>query len=66
MTERRGGKRPGSGRPLEISERVRVTSYIERSEADAVERRAEKDGKSVASVIREAIQAYIAPRRGRR
>jgi len=61
-----GGARPGSGRPRELDDRVRVTSYVERTEAEALERRAAKEGKSVASVIREAIQAYVAPRRRRR
>ncbi|HXK21796.1 MAG TPA: ribbon-helix-helix protein, CopG family [Myxococcota bacterium] len=61
----RGGWRPGAGRRPELKRPARFTLDLEGPQMDALEKIAEERGVSVASVVREAVAAYLA-RRDRR
>ena len=61
----RGGARPGAGRKPFLREAVSFTGDIERPEMDRLEAIAEEKGVSVASLVREAVKAYL-KRRGRK
>jgi hypothetical protein len=58
-----GGWREGAGRKPFLNGAERLSVSLEEPEYKAVERLAEKRGVSIASVIREAVKAYVAKRR---
>ncbi len=60
---KRGGKRPGAGRPPTLNDPVRFIMTIERSEIDALEAIARERGQSIASLVRSAVTAYLRRRR---
>jgi hypothetical protein len=61
---KRGGKRPGAGRPPTLNDPVRFLVTIERTEIDALEAIAKERDQSIASLVRSAVAAYLR-RRGR-
>ncbi len=68
MTARRrkvkhGGKRPGAGRPRLLRDPVRIALDLERSEVKTLTKIAEDQDRSLASVIREAVGAFLKRRR---
>ena len=58
-----GGRRPGAGRKPTLKEPVSITGDLERADAEALEAIAEDRGVSVASLVREAVAAYLRRRR---
>ena len=60
-----GGWRPGAGRKPILKDAVSFTGDIEKADAEALEAIAEERGVSVASLVREAVKAFI-KRRGRK
>ncbi len=60
-----GGWRPGAGRKPTLRYPVSFTGDIERADMDALEAIARKEGASVASLVREAVSAFL-KRRARR
>ena len=62
---KRGGRRPGAGRKPVLDEPVSFTAYFERAEMEALDEIAEERGVSVASLVREAVSAYLARRKRR-
>ncbi len=60
---RHGGKRAGAGRPRLLRNPVRVALDLERSEVKTLTKIAEKQDRSLASVIREAVGAFLKRRR---
>ena len=60
---KRGGKRPGAGRPSILKDPVRFILSIERAEIEALEEIARKRDQSIASLVRSAVTAYLRRRR---
>lgn len=60
---RRGGARPGAGRPPLAEETADLTVRFERAAYQELVDLAAKRGKSAATVVREAVRAYVARRR---
>ncbi len=60
---KRGGKRPGAGRPSILKDPVRFIMSIERAEIEALEEIAQKRDRSIASLVRSAVTAYLRRRR---
>jgi hypothetical protein len=60
---KRGGKRPGAGRPPTLKDPVRFLVTIERTEIDALEEVAKERDQSIASLVRSAVTAYLRRRR---
>jgi hypothetical protein len=60
---KRGGKRPGAGRPPTLNDPVRFLVTFERTEIDALEAIAKERGQSIASLVRSAVTAYLRRRR---
>jgi hypothetical protein len=60
---KRGGKRPGAGRPPTLNDPVRFLVTIERTEIDALEEIAQERDQSIASLVRSAVTAYLRRRR---
>jgi hypothetical protein len=60
---KRGGKRPGAGRPPTLKDPVRFIMTIERTEIGALEEIAKERGQSIASLVRSAVTAYLRRRR---
>ena len=60
---KRGGKRPGAGRPPTLNDPVRFILTIERTEIDALEAIAQERDQSIASLVRSAVKAYLRRRR---
>ena len=58
----RGGRRPGAGRKPFLKGKVALTVTLESRDYAKVEKIADREGISLASVIRDAVKAY----RGRR
>jgi hypothetical protein len=68
MAERnskRGGRRPGAGRPRILRDRVRFLVDLEREQLDALRRMAAEAGVSVSELLRGMIAARM-KRRGRK
>ncbi len=62
---KRGGWRPGAGRKPILDDPVSFTGSFERAEMDALDEIAEERGVSVASLVREAVRAYLERRKRR-
>ena len=62
---KRGGWRPGSGRKPILDDPVSFTGSFERADIEALDEIAEERGVSVASLVREAVSAYLARRKRR-
>jgi hypothetical protein len=60
---KRGGKRPGAGRPPTLNDPVRFLMTFERAEIDALEAIAKERDQSIASLVRSAVTAYLRRRR---
>jgi hypothetical protein len=60
---KRGGKRPGAGRPSILKDPVRFILSIERTEIEALEEIAQERNQSIASLVRSAVTAYLRRRR---
>jgi hypothetical protein len=60
---KRGGKRPGAGRPPSLKDPVRFILTVERADIDALEEIAGERGQSIASLVRSAVTAYLRRRR---
>ncbi len=60
---KRGGKRPGAGRPSILKDPVRFIMSIERTEIDALEEIARERDRSIASLVRSAVTAYLRRKR---
>jgi hypothetical protein len=60
---KRGGKRPGAGRPPTLKDPVRFIMSFERTEIDALEAIAKERDQSIASLVRSAVTAYLRRRR---
>ena len=60
---KRGGKRPGAGRPSTLKDPVRFLVTFERTEIDALEAKAKEQDQSIASLVRTAVTAYLRRRR---
>jgi hypothetical protein len=54
-----GGWRPGAGRKPTLKDPVSFTGDLERADVDYLEKIAEKRDVSVASLVRNAVAAYI-------
>ena len=60
-----GGWRPGAGRKPTIKDPVSFTGDLERADVDYLEKIAEKRGASVASLVRNAVSAFVRRQRRR-
>ncbi len=60
---KRGGKRPGAGRPPTLNDPVRFLVTFESAEIDALEEIARERGQSIASLVRSAVTALLRRRR---
>ena len=60
---RRGGKRPGAGRPPTLRDPVRFIMTIERTEIEALKEIAEERGQTIASLVRKILSTYLKRRR---
>ncbi len=60
---KRGGKRPGAGRPPILNDPVRFIMTFERTEIDALEEIARERDQSIASLVRSAVTAFLRRRR---
>ena len=60
-----GGWRPGAGRKPTLKDAVSFTGDIEKADMDALEAIAEKRSVSVASLVRDAVKAFLKRRRKR-
>jgi hypothetical protein len=54
-----GGRREGAGRKREVRDPRRLTVDFEYPDFEALQRLAEHEDRSVASVVREAVSAYL-------
>jgi hypothetical protein len=59
-----GGWRPGAGRKPELEDRKMLTISLEGDDYAAIVALAEERGVSLSSVIRDALRAYLARRKG--
>ena len=60
-----GGWRPGAGRKPTIKDPVSFTGDLERADVDYLEKIVEKRGGSVASLVRNAVSAFVRRQRRR-
>ena len=60
---KRGGARPGAGRPPVVHDPVRFTLDFERPDFEALDRIAEEKGQSMASLVRAAVATFVKRRR---
>ena len=61
----RGGWRPGAGRKPVLADPVSFTGDIERTDMNALEAIAEERAVSVASLVRNAVAAYVKGQKAR-
>jgi len=61
----RGGRRKGAGRRRIVKDPVRLTVDYERVDFEGLEAIADERGVSLASIVREAVRAYLKPRKRR-
>ena len=54
-----GGWRPGAGRPATLKDPVSFTGEFERAEIEFLETIASDRGVSIASLVRQAVAAYV-------
>jgi hypothetical protein len=54
-----GGWRPGAGRKPTLTDPISFTGELERADVDYLEAIAKKRGVSVASLVRNAVAAYV-------
>lgn len=59
----RGGWRPGAGRKLVLQDPVSVTLDLEEPQIERLREIADERGVSVASLIRQAVDAFLARRK---
>jgi len=57
----RGGRRKGAGRRRIVKDPVRLSVDYERPDFEALVAIADERGTSIASIIREAVRAYLRP-----
>ena len=62
---RLGGARPGAGRKPFLKDTKALTVTLEGADYEAIDKLAEKRGVSLGTIVREAVQAYMARRRKR-
>lgn len=62
---KRGGRRPGAGRPAQFRDSADRTIRFERADLEALDAIAEGRGVTGADLVREAVAAYLAKRRRR-
>ncbi len=60
-----GGWRPGAGRKPTLKDPVSFTGELESADVDYLEKIAEKRGVSVASLVRNAVSAFVQRQRRR-
>ena len=60
-----GGWRPGAGRKPRLKDPVGFSLELEKADVDSLQEIAQKHGASVASLVREAVGAYLKRRRRR-
>ncbi len=60
-----GGWRPGAGRKPRLTDPVGFSLELERADVDSLQAIARRRGASVASLVREALAAYLKRRRRR-
>ncbi len=60
-----GGWRPGAGRKPTLKDAVSFTGDLERADVDFLEAIAQKNNVSVASLVRNAVAAYVQRRKRR-
>jgi hypothetical protein len=60
-----GGWRPGAGRKPTLKDPISFTGELERADVDYLEKIAEKRNVSVASLVRNAVSAFVQRQRRR-
>lgn len=60
-----GGRRPGAGQKPVLKDAVSFTMDLEGPQIDALEKIARERGVSIASLVREAVEAYLVRQRKR-
>ena len=63
-SKRRGGARPGAGRPSVLQDRARIMVHLERDDLESIRELADESGKSVGEMIRDILSRSLR-RRGR-
>jgi hypothetical protein len=62
-TGKRGGARPGAGRPPEMSDVVRLMVRLEREDLETLERLAAREGVAPGKLARQLLSAALRRRR---
>ena len=60
----RGGSRPGAGRKPILRDSVALTVHVDGSQHAALSRLAEERERSIGSLVREAIMAFLRKKKG--
>jgi hypothetical protein len=58
-----GGARPGAGRPALVKNPHSLRVSVERDEYEALQKIAERSGKSVAEIVRDSIRSFLRRRK---
>ena len=58
-----GGKRAGAGRPATLEDPIRFLVSFEKRDIEALEEIADDQDRSVASLVRQAVSAFLKRRR---